>query len=154
MENCCCSNSSNNRNKNIVCPVCSKEGQKVNSSTVQNMIINKVSFMEGNTYFICLTSNCKVAYYDNQDNTICISNMKVPIWYKEGASPKYACYCSKVTQEDVIKAVLEQGARDVKTVVEVTGAMKNSNCRINNPTGQCCHSEIQKIINEVTLNNK
>lgn len=90
-----------------------------------------------------------VAYYDNRNNTICESNIKVPLWFKEGAKPKYVCYCSKVTEEDVIKAVVK-GARDVNAVVELTGAMKNSNCLKNNPTGKCCHNQIQRIIDSAT----
>ena len=145
MENKCCSTTDNS---NIICPVCNREGQKVSNITVQNMLINKESYIDGDSYYICLSPNCMVAYYDNKNNTICESNVKVPIWFKEGADPKYACYCSKVTQEDVIKAVVK-GARDVKTVVELTGAMKSSNCLKNNPTGKCCHNEIQRIIDSV-----
>jgi bacterioferritin-associated ferredoxin len=146
LENfCCCSTNEDEKN---ICPVCNREGQKVSNVTVQNMLLNTESYIDGNTYYICLTPNCMVAYYDNKDNTICESSIKVPIWFKDGANPKYACYCSKVTQEDVIKAVVK-GARDVKSVAELTGAMKNGNCIMNNPTGKCCHSEIQRIIDSV-----
>lgn len=60
--------------------------------------------------------------------------VKVPIWFKKDANPKYACYCSKVTEEQVIDAVIKQGAKSVKEVNAITGAMKNSNCEENNPS--------------------
>lgn len=142
--NCC----SKTAESNIICPVCSEKGQKVSNRTVQNLLLNEDSYIDGNTYYICLTPNCGVAYYDNKNNTIYESNVKVPIWFKEGADPKYACYCSKVTQEDIIKAVAK-GAKDIKAVVELTGAMKNGNCIKNNPAGKCCHNEIQRIIDSM-----
>lgn len=61
---------------------------------------------------------------------------------KKDADPKYACYCSKVTEDQVIEAVVKHGAKTVKEVNAVTGAMKNSLCKENNPFGVCCHKII------------
>jgi bacterioferritin-associated ferredoxin len=71
----------------------------------------------------------------------------MPIWFKKGSNPKLICYCNKVTEDQIIKAVVESGARTIKDIINITGAMKNSNCKINNPIGQCCSLEIQKVIN-------
>ena len=54
---------------------------------------------------------------------------------KKDADPKYACYCSKVTEDQVIEAVVKHGAKTVKEVNAVTGAMKNSLCKENNLLG-------------------
>ena len=137
---------------NPICPVCCREGEKVSGITVKSMLMNTEHYVEGNDYYICKNPRCLVAYYDAHDNTICESSLKVPIWYKEGARPEFDCYWSKVTKDDVIKAVVEKGARDVKTVSEITGAIKNSNCLVNNPTGKCCHNEIKNIIDETVKN--
>lgn len=45
---------------------------------------------------------------------------------------EYVCYCNRVTEEDIIRAV-EKGNKTVKEVIMTTGAMKNSNCIENNP---------------------
>ncbi|HEY5500503.1 MAG TPA: hypothetical protein VIK09_00810 [Candidatus Humimicrobiaceae bacterium] len=74
--------------------------------------------------------------------------IKVPIWYKKDANPKYACYCSKTTEEEVIRAVIKYDAKTVKEVIKITGAMKNDNCIKNNPRGVCCHNIIQEAINK------
>lgn len=65
------------------------------------------------------------------------------------AAPKYVCYCSRVTEDDVIHAVREGGARDVDDVVRVTGAMGNPDCANKNPKGVCCHSDIAAVIRRV-----
>jgi bacterioferritin-associated ferredoxin len=54
---------------------------------------------------------------------------------------KYVCYCNHVTEQDIVDAIIN-GAKDVKEVIKVTGAMKNSNCAVNNPKGTCCYSDI------------
>ena len=74
--------------------------------------------------------------------------VKVPIWFKKDADPKYACYCNEVTEEQVIEAVVKLGAKTVKEVNAITGAMKNSNCKENNPLGVCCHKIIQEAIDK------
>lgn len=62
--------------ENVVCPVCSRKGQKVKNETVKGTIINKTRYIEGSSYYQCLNPNCMVAYYDANDNTICESNLK------------------------------------------------------------------------------
>lgn len=74
--------------------------------------------------------------------------MKIPIWYKKDANPKYICYCNQVTEEQIINAVLNEGAKDIKDIVMLTGAMKKGKCEINNPLGKCCSPIIQETINK------
>lgn len=59
----------------------------------------------------------------------------------------YICYCNHVKEEDIIKAI-EQGADTVEKVIQSTGAMKNSNCAVNNPKGTCCYSDIVYVFNK------
>lgn len=100
-------------------------------------------------YRICLNEDCDVAYYDLNVNVIFKKqDMKIPIWYKKDANPKYICYCNQVTEEQIINAVLNEGAKDIKDIVRLTGAMKNGKCEINNPLGKCCSPIIQETINK------
>ena len=96
-----------------------------------------------------MNEDCDVIYY-NLDKEIKFlkDQVKVPIWFKKDANPKYACYCSKVTEEQVIEAVINHNAKTVKEVNAVTGAMKNANCKENNPLGVCCHKIIQEAIDK------
>ena len=60
---------------------------------------------------------------------------------------EYICYCDKVTKGDIVTAVFG-GAKTIKSVIEVTGAMKNPNCQENNPKGMCCGADIMEVIKE------
>ena len=130
------------------CPVCGQEGLSVDKITVQYLVINEHnSKIAGEHYMICMSEDCNVVYYDlDTDDVYLKDQVSVPIWFKQNADPKYACYCSKVTEEDVIDAVLYHNARTVKDVNRITGAMKEANCKMNNPLGICCHNIIKEAI--------
>ena len=60
----------------------------------------------------------------------------------------YICYCNKVKEVDIMKAITEKGAKNVDDVIKITGAMQNSNCAVNNPKGICCYSDIVRTFNK------
>lgn len=99
-------------------------------------------------YYLCTNEKCNIVYYSsNSELQIKKEQIKVPIWFKEDANPKYICYCNQVTEENIINAVKNEGARNMKDIIKLTGAMKNGKCEVNHPTGKCCSPIIQATIN-------
>lgn len=134
---------------NKPCPLCGNQGRPVGGAAVKHLVEesrqDRVDAEAG--YFICMDEACDAVYYEASGDLRFLKNeVNVPIWFKKDADPKYACYCSHVTVEDVIRAVVDQGASSVKEVNQLTGAMKNANCALNNPLGVCCHPVIQEAI--------
>ncbi|XVE33401.1 (2Fe-2S)-binding protein [Wukongibacter baidiensis] len=76
------------------------------------------------------------------------NEIKVPVGFKKDADPKYLCYCNEVTENQIIDAVINKGARNMKDIIRLTGAMKNGQCEIKNPSGKCCEKVIQEAINK------
>ncbi|MDK2800057.1 (2Fe-2S)-binding protein [Candidatus Parcubacteria bacterium] len=153
MNKCCCGNSEKstcNIEKDNLCPVCGKQGALVKNITVKHMVLDELTEqVSDNDYFLCMDEDCDITYYNIKSNIkFNKQQVKVPIWFKRDANPKYACYCSKITEEQVINAVIKDGAKSVKDVVVLTGAMKNSQCQKNNPLGKCCHQIIQDTIDK------
>ena len=148
---CCCGNTTESTyviEKNNLCPICRKQGTIVKNITVKHMVLDELVEQVGdNDYFLCMSEDCDITYY-NLKLTIRFSKQQVkdPIWFKKDANPKYACYCSKVTEEQVINAVVKDGATNMKEVLKITGAMSNSQCQNKNPLGKCCHQIIQDAI--------
>lgn len=132
------------------CPLCNNGGISVSKVTVEHLVADDYrKTVEGERYRICMNEACSVVYYNvNNGIKILKDQVNVPIWFKNDANPKFACYCSKVSEEQVIEAVVRHGARTVKEVNALTGAMKNANCRENNPLGVCCHKIIQEAIDK------
>ena len=149
----CCGNGAEPGNilKNTnLCPVCKRQGTLVKNITVKHMVHDELTDQVGEKdYNLCMSEDCDVTYYNTESNVnFNKQQIKVPIWVKKDADPKYACSCSKVTEDQVIEAVVKHGAKTVKEVNAITGAMKNSNCKENNPLGVCCHKIIQEAIDK------
>lgn len=128
------------------CPTCGKIGQKATNETVKNILKSKYKGKIGeNDYYLCMNPDCDVAYY-NSESIFDKSALKVSLWYKKDANPKYACYCRKITQEEVTKTVMETGLAEAGDIMFYLRGNLKSNCRVNNPTGHCCHPVFNDMI--------
>jgi Zinc binding domain len=128
------------------CPSCSETGKEVANETVKNLVQAKCqSKVREKDFFLCMNPDCDVAYY-NSESVFEKSALKVPLWYKKDAPPKYACYCRKITQEEVTKTVLETGLTKAGPIMLHLSGHVKSNCKINNPTGHCCHPVFNEMI--------
>lgn len=102
-----------------------------------------------------MNEDCSVAYFSpDLETSYSKSQVKVPLWVKKDASPKYICYCNHVTEEQIIKAVVNDGAKNIRDIIRLTGAMKNGSCETNNPLGKCCSPIIQETINKALTMKK
>jgi len=151
LSNKCCSDAMGVPFKtevNNLCPTCKKQGTLVKNITVKHILLDELMEQVGDAdYFLCMSEKCDVTYYNTESNfKFNKQQVKVPIWFKKDVNPKYACYCSKVTEEQVINAVIKDGATNMKEVLKITGAMRNSQCQKKNPLGKCCHKIIQDAI--------
>lgn len=52
---------------------------------------------------------CYYLLQSSSRTTLNKQQLKVPIWFNKDANPKYACYCSEVTEEQVINTVVKDG---------------------------------------------
>jgi hypothetical protein len=123
LSNYCCGNlgeSSCEVEKNNFCPVCEKQGTLVKNITVKHMVLNELTEQIGdNDYYLCMNEECDITYYNTKFNVkFNKQQVKVPIWFKKDADPKYACYCSEVTEDQVIEAVVKHGAKTVRIAVK------------------------------------
>jgi bacterioferritin-associated ferredoxin len=152
VSNKCCSKNKTKSTckiqKNNLCILCKNQGTLVKNITVKHMVLDELIEQVGdNDYYLCMSEKCDITYYNEKSNTIFNRlQLKVPIWFKNDANPKYACYCSEVTEEQIINAVIKDGATNMNQVLKITGAMKNSQCQKKNPLGKCCHQIIQAAI--------
>ncbi|GAB4258786.1 MAG: (2Fe-2S)-binding protein [Thermincola ferriacetica] len=134
-----------------LCPVCGKQGAGVKNETVRHLVKdNLVESVGSDDYSLCMTEDCEVVYF-KPDIVFYRHDLTVPVWFKNNANPRYICYCNRVTQEQIENAVINGNARTVKDVARLTGAMKNGQCLLNNPTGKCCGPVIQQIIDNALL---
>lgn len=130
--------------------MCYGEIQEVKSITVKHFVNdNFVDEIEDVNYYICLNEDCDVVYFNYAQGLVFNKyDIKIPIWFKKDADPKYICYCNNVTEQQIIDAIVNENAKNMKDIIRITGAMKNGECETKNPLSKCCGSVIQKIIKE------
>lgn len=132
----------------ILCPACKKEGDHVKNVTVRHLVKKELIAKAGQCdYRICMNEKCDVAYY-SEDLSIIFEkkDLKVPLWYKEDASPRYACYCSRITEEDVIRAVREQKLTEMNAIRKHYDPEAKCQCNVKNPTGKCCTNAFKEFV--------
>ena len=142
MTDCCCSCKTDH--KAGECPLCGAIGQLVSRKTIRSLVTG-VAIPPGDNFYVCLAPDCETVYFGG-NTVIRQANVTVSVGWKAVATPKYACYCNHVTEDQVINAIVDGGARTVRDVSLLTGAMKNGNCLLNNPKGRCCHEDIEILI--------
>lgn len=138
-----------------ICPICISKGIEVTNNTVKHLVVNELAEqVEDYNYFVCMNEVCNVVYFSPSiGRTYTKEQLKVPIWFKKDANPKYICYCNQVTEQQIIDAVLINGARDIKDIIRITGAMKNGKCESKNPLGKCCSPYIIESIKKALSMN-
>lgn len=135
-------------NKTFTCPVCNGKAKLVSYITVKHLVnTNLQETIVKKPYYICMNEICDTVYFSViNENIFFKKDLNVPIWFKINADPKYICYCSKVTEEMIVKAINEKGATNIQEICEITGAMQNCNCIKANPLGKCCCTHIKNIL--------
>ncbi|AGB50404.1 BFD-like (2Fe-2S) protein [Methanomethylovorans hollandica DSM 15978] len=135
--------------ENVLCPLCNKTGQHVKSITVKHLIKQELMDRLGvEDYFLCMNPGCDAAYYSATGTVFEKSDITVPLWFKDDAEPKYACYCSEITEEQVIRAMIEQGMTDMATIKKLYDPGAKCQCHLKNPTGKCCTEVFTKAIDK------
>ncbi|ACZ19761.1 BFD domain protein (2Fe-2S)-binding domain protein [Thermanaerovibrio acidaminovorans DSM 6589] len=123
------------------CPRCGAEGSRVHSRTVESLVTSPVP---PGDYWLCTSPDCPVVYHSG-DVIFTVDQVRVPVDFKAGASPRYVCYCDRITREQVLEAI-RNGAVTVDDVARMTGGMRGGRCGENNPKGRCCHGDVMALI--------
>lgn len=133
-----------------VCPKCDEVGPPVASLTVRHIVKRDLKErISGSNYHLCNSPHCEVGYFNRDTDEIIHKNdFKRPIWFKEGANPAYACYCLSITEEEVIKAVIETDLTDLTEISLYLRGRIGSHCHVTNPSGHCCSDAFDSMISK------
>ncbi|WP_305064445.1 (2Fe-2S)-binding protein [Methanococcoides sp.] len=146
-SNCCVTEKRESCEKKTVCPICDDQGEHVRSITVKHLVKKeKMEDIIDENYLLCMNEDCEVAYFTETGAKFKTSDLKVPIWFKKGADPKYACYCNEITEEQVIETVVNAGTDNMKDVMTAIKGEVRSQCKVKNPLGKCCTQAFNEAI--------
>ena len=130
------------------CPQCGTKGQKVANFTVQRIVKKQYKeIISDNDFYLCKDSKCETGYFNNEvGKTIHKNDLKKPLWYKEGADPKLACYCTNITEDDIIKTAIETGLKNMRHIMFFLRGRFGNTCKYRNPQGICCEDTFNSMI--------
>lgn len=122
----------------IACPLCGSDGEVVPGNTVRKLVKPGIAAPK-DRYLVCRTPDCPAVYFHPKGGLFKIEDVSVPVHFKAGADPVYACYCAGVTKAQVVAAMNKTGATRWATIIkEITGAVPKCKCEEKNPLGKCC----------------
>jgi bacterioferritin-associated ferredoxin len=66
------------------------------------------------------------------------------------ANQEIICYCKQVTKREVELAI-QNGAKTLKDIQEITGACTGNQCKEMNPKGICCSVDILPMLPQAPI---
>ncbi|OIQ08901.1 BFD-like [2Fe-2S] binding domain protein [Moorella thermoacetica] len=119
------------------CPECGTGGKRVAGITVASLLNTAVREKISDTqYNLCLSPSCKVVYYGDDGSLFTKDQVRVPVWFKEQASPRIICYCKNVTDSDILEHVItRQCCNSLQDIRKHTRANTGHECLTKNPAG-------------------
>lgn len=153
MSNCCLTNKKELISETSVsehCPLCKKKGKKVKIITLKAMLKPSVldSLNPDLVHLFCNSENCDVVYFDTDQKTYSISEIKAPVFQKDDSVTVPICYCFEWTREK-IKQHMEDGLASTPLEHIKQNVKENRcGCEVNNPQGSCCMGNVTKFIKQ------
>ena len=135
------------------CPKCSSQAHPVNSAVLENILKLEVSqTYAGETPYLCLNPSCETCYFDPNTNEVFYNDdCETGIWFKENTKESYICYCEKVTEEEIIKTVVETGLDDLGSVMLYLRENIGEECAQKQPATVSCHRYFQDTIEKAQI---
>lgn len=120
------------------CPLCGEASvDLVAGDTVRKMLKPGLP-AAGDKYFLCSEPGCEAVYFSDK-LVYKQADVTVPVFFKTGAEPVYACYCAGVTKAEVIAAADKlRATRWAAVIREIKGSVPKCRCAETNPLGVCC----------------
>ena len=141
-----------------ICPISGTKGIKIKQETMANHVKHEYWPMLNENFLYCTDKNCSVIYYSNHDGKYFIQeDLRTSVMHKIpiGTANRPACYCMNVLEDKIIYEITElKCCTSLKDIQSYTQANTGKDCRITNPTGRCCGSQIKDILNWVKNQDK
>jgi hypothetical protein len=123
----------------LPCPVCGEASVDLVAGDTVRKLLRPGLPAAGDKYYVCSNPACDAVYFSKAGLIYKQADVTVPVFFKTGAEPVYACYCAGVTRAQVLDAVKKTGATRWSAIIkEITGAVPKCKCAEKNPLGKCC----------------
>ncbi len=133
------------------CPISFDNGKRLFQKTVGNHVYPKYwKLIKGKQFYFCPNADCPVIYFNNEEGLYFSQDeLRAPVMHKMpiGTEGRPVCYCMQVMESEVLEEILVKKCCDsLIDIQEYTGANKGKDCKITNPTGRCCGTQLRELL--------
>ncbi|MGQ9623170.1 MAG: putative iron-sulfur cluster-binding metallochaperone [Candidatus Caldatribacteriaceae bacterium] len=145
---CCCSGEGVHE-RQIPCPFCHCEGERVPFVTVWSLLKEEQKVgLRRKDFRVCTNPECKVVYYSEDGEVYTTEDIRVRVGFKVKEDPIPVCYCHGVTRKDIVNTWRSGRVLHFGELLEVLGIGGECLCEVKNPKGRCCVEDTKRILSE------
>lgn len=135
------------------CPSCSTKAHPVSPLVLPNILkAEPAETYCGKAPNLCLNPVCDVVYFDLDTNQVFDNrDCETGVWFKEHAQNSYICYCQKITEKEIIEAVVETGLDDLGSVMLYLREDVGEDCAELQPAAVPCNRYFQEAIEKAQI---
>lgn len=135
-----------------LCPSCNVKGKTVKIITLKSMLkpSSFETFNAKENHYFCSTKDCDVVYFNTNNKTYLVSDIKVPVHQKDDSATTPICYCFDWTKEKIKKYVKIGVTPNPVEHIRENIKENRCGCEVNNPQGSCCLGNVTKFINQLS----
>jgi len=132
-----------------ICPDCGLPALKVSGKTVAYNLRKPKKIKEANAkkWYACINPGCECSYFSSAAS-FKISDITIPLFYKDNSDDAVICYCADLTRGEIINAA-RHGCRTIGAVRRFTKKSGSGNCDKKNPLGKCCKPVFARTLKEM-----
>ena len=134
-----------------VCPECGNPGPAVPEETLTALLRPEASSCRLPVrYLFCESHDCSTVYYSATGaSRFTKSDLTVRVGSKEAEAPRPLCYCFGHTYESMREEWDQSHRTTALAEIETATKAGACRCRVTNPRGTCCLSEVRRFCDEL-----
>ena len=126
----------------VLCPKCGAVGTAVGTGPLDTHIQDAVRSRMADSAWYCSHSDCDVVYFNMFEQTVLLSELKLPVFPYDLNAP--ICACFRVTYDDVDADARDAVPERIRELL-VRSRSLEARCQLLAVDGQCCIGKVQKL---------
>ena len=129
------------------CPISGGVGQPVKWTTM--VALSTIPVPPRQSVSLCLDADCEVVYFGDRGLEVRGRDLHAIPGFKSSGE-RLVCYCFQHSRAAIEREVRALAASPTLDRIRMQVKAKNCACELRNPTGKCCLSDIQRIVEEAS----
>ena len=131
----------------VYCPQCGSLGVPVARETLDHHLQKQVRSQLGDTAWFCEFPRCEIAYFDQFERSVHVSDLQTAVYPKDTEAPVCACFAFPL--DDIEADVLDGTPTRIRKLL-ARSKTPDAHCQTLAADGRCCMREVQRLYTRLT----